>query len=226
MFVVMTHMSLRTAANAVKLFPRMFPDSNVARNIQLNKDKVSYTICFGLTPFFQDKLLNYLRQLRFFTVSFDESLNKVTQSKQMDIIIRYWCSEKSQVRTRFLNSVFLGHSTSQDLIKAFKEALNGLSLHKIFQISMDGPAVNWKFLRELKDEFQCLPSVQCFVDMGSCGLHVIHGAFKTGITASGWKVVTYLRAIYDLFKNVPARRADYMTFADTEIFPKIFCSVR
>ena len=102
---------------------------------------------------------------------------------------RYWCSEKSQVRTRFLNSVFLGHSTSQDLMKAFKEALNGISLHKIFQISMDGPAVNWKFLRELKDEFQCLPSAQCFVDMESCGLHVIHGAFKTRITASGWKVI-------------------------------------
>ena len=65
--------SLQTAANAVKLFPRIFSDSNVARSIQLNIDKVSYTIHFGLTPFFQEKLLNYFRQLRFFTVSFDES---------------------------------------------------------------------------------------------------------------------------------------------------------
>lgn len=224
--VVWNHASLRTAAKSVSLFPTMFSDSLIAKSMQLQKDKVSYTICFGLAPYFEKKLAQHLKELPFVAVSFDESLNKVSQMNQMDIIVRFWSSTENKVVTRYLTSVFLGHSTSNDLIKAFKEALSSkIELRNIIQISMDGPAVNWKFLRELQDEID-QPDSQMFVQMGSCGLHVIHGAFKTGMNSTGWNIILFLRSIYNLFKNVPARRADYTRITESTEFPKKFCSVR
>ena len=62
--------------------------------------------------------------------------------------------------------------------------------------------------------------------MGSCGLHVIHGAFQTGHKASGWNVNGYLRAMYRLFKDSPAQRAVYTEVTGSKTFPKKFCTVR
>ena len=45
---------------------------------------------------------------------------------------------------------------------------------------MDGPCVNMKFYTELektREEAQ-LPNL---IDTGTCSVHVIHGAFKSGI---------------------------------------------
>lgn len=45
---------------------------------------------------------------------------------------------------------------------------------------MDGPSVNHKFLDNLKEDFQSDKSDPALLDIGTCGLHVVHGAFKTG----------------------------------------------
>jgi hypothetical protein len=47
------------------------------------------------------------------------------------------------------------------------------------------------------------------INIGSCGLHVIHNSFKTGAAASGWDISSVLRSLYYLFKDAPARREDY-----------------
>src|SRR3989442_1028683 len=63
-------------------------------------------------------------------------------------------------------------------------------------------------------------------DMGSCGLHVIHGAFQTGHKAAGWTINEALRGLYGIFKDSPARRADYIAVTGCSVFPKKFCQVR
>jgi len=130
------------------------------------------------------------------------------------------------VTTRYLTSTFLGHSTSADLLCAFTPAAGNAFLKKLLQVSMDGPNVNHKFLRELKKHLNTEPESPVILDMGSCCLHVVHGAFRTAIQATGWKVVEYLRTSYYLFKDVPARRADYIRFSKSELFPQKFCAVR
>jgi len=64
------------------------------------------------------------------------------------------------------------------------------------------------------------------INMDSCGLHAVHGAFQTGHRASGWNVNSGLRAMYGLFKDSPARRADYIAITGSKKFPKKFCQVR
>ena len=47
-----------------------------------------------------------------FVVLFDESLNKSTQTKQMDIHVHLYDDAKKAVVTRYLTSAFLGHATA------------------------------------------------------------------------------------------------------------------
>jgi hypothetical protein len=62
--------------------------------------------------------------------------------------------------------------------------------------------------------------------LGSCGLHVVNGAFQTGHNASGWQINRLLRAMYRLFKDVPARRAQYTEITGKTLFPVKFCQIR
>ena len=90
---------------------------------------------------------------------------------------------------------------------------------------MDGPNVNWSFLEKLVSNHQDEFNTSCFF-FGSCGLHVINDALKTGHATVKWKVQLLLRSFYKLFKDSPARRADYIDWTGSELFPKKFCSVR
>lgn len=71
-------------------------------------------------------------------------------------------------------------------------------------VGMDGPNVNFvlKDLQvHLKNEFgEADPTMLL---MGSCG----HNGCKEGVTACGWNLVMFLRALYNIFKDVPARRS-------------------
>ena len=62
--------------------------------------------------------------------------------------------------------------------------------------------------------------------LGSSGLHVINGSLTTGHKAANWKVQAQLKSFFQLFKDSPARRADYINFTGCNQFPKKFCSVR
>ena len=43
------------------------------------------------------------------------------------------------------------------------------------------------------------------IDVGTCALHILHGAFRTGLTATSWKVDSLLRSLFNLFNVSPAR---------------------
>ena len=45
---------------------------------------------------------------------------------------------------------------------------------------MDGPSTNWKFYDDLVRQRDA-EDVPMLLNMGSCSLHVIHGAFKHGV---------------------------------------------
>ena len=52
---------------------------------------------------------------------------------------------------------------------------------------MDGLSTNWKFYDDLVRQRDA-EDVPMLLNMGSCSLHVIHGAFKHGVQSSGWNV--------------------------------------
>ena len=57
------------------------------------------------------------------------------------------------------------------------------------------------------------------LDIGSCGLHVINGAFRTGVEATPWKIKKILKAMWQIFHDSPARRDIYIRETKSDVFP-------
>ena len=64
---------------------RMFPDSVIAKNVTFSKDKCSYYINYGIRSYYKSVLTNEIKTSSHYSLSFDKTLNKVTQQEQMDI---------------------------------------------------------------------------------------------------------------------------------------------
>ena len=135
----------------------MFPDSKIAKSFELSRTKLKYVINFRIALYFRDILYNHLQKSDCF-ISFDKSLNDYAQKFQMDILIRYFDHIENRVKVCYLDSKIFGHATHQDLFIQFMQVLFKLDTNKIFQVSMDGPIVNLKFLKNLQKD--CLENEQ------------------------------------------------------------------
>ena len=63
-------------------------------------------------------------------------------------------------------------------------------------------------------------------DVGSCGLHIVHGAFQTGVKVFGWNLDKVLKAMWRFFNDTSARRDIYIQMNNTDLFPLVFCQTR
>ena len=202
----------------------MFPDSQIAQSFSCGAAKCAYLTCFGLYPYFHELLIEKIRVVKNYTVSFDESLN---QKKQMDMTVRFWDQEMNKVTDRYFTSEFLGHATAADMFIHFKRgtALALLDPSGLVQVSIDGPNVNWNFYRDLFQERRGeeLPDL---LNIVSCGLHVVHGSFQRGAKQSGWNLANILRSLWQVFHDVSARREDFIQITGRDVFPLQFCQHR
>ena len=207
------------------LFQVMFPDSEIAKLFQLGPDKIRYMVNFGIAPYFKSLLMDTLKKSECFVVSFDESLNEVTQLCEMDLLVRFFDHLENKVKIRYFDSRFFGHGTHKDLVKQFHDGLKDLDPNKMYQISMDGPSVNMKFLEEISKERKADEQHQ-LINIGSCGLHTIHGALKTGAEKANWKIKETLKEAFQVLHDTPARREDYESVTGSTIYPLYFCATR
>ena len=152
-------------------------------------------------------------------------MNRISQNKQMDFIIRYWNGNTNKVAVRYLGSEFLGHVTAVDLLTHFKQGISQLDPKRLLQVSMDGPNVNWKFYTDLTKERNSeeLPQL---LNIGSCGLHIVHGGLQKGVNESGWKLGHLMRSLWQLFHDTPAWREDFVKLSVSTVFPLKFCPHR
>ena len=222
MKVISAHYSYASCAGLDKLFQLMFPDSSIARSFSCGEKKCAYVICYGLAPYFKQQLQDQVRILDSFVILFDESHNDYTHNQQMDIHIRFYDETRNAVHTRYMTSAFLGHATAAIMVNAFLDVCRGVNLNRMLQLSMDGPNVNWSFYGKLMAEVHDDRN-HSLIDIGSCGLHVVHNAFKAGFEATGWDVKSFLWALYTIFYETPARREDYTAITSSVVFPLKFC---
>nr|CAD7412222.1 unnamed protein product [Timema cristinae] len=59
-------------------------------------------------------------------------------------------------------------------------------------------------------------------NLGSCGLHDIHGSLRTGVESVDWDISILLRHMYYLFTDTPARRALFTQLTGCKTFPLRF----
>ena len=83
--MVENHYSFKSMENKASLFRIMFPDSAIAAKFSLGVDKCRYLVNFGIAPHFLEMLQKSVSNSSEYVLLFDESLNKVTQEKQLDM---------------------------------------------------------------------------------------------------------------------------------------------
>lgn len=78
----------------------MFPDSKIANQFSLRRDKMSYLIHCGIAPTFHELLMEKGNFCGLFVMSFDEFTNKMAQKQPKVIVIRFYDQESQKVSTR------------------------------------------------------------------------------------------------------------------------------
>ena len=71
--------------------------------------------------------------------------------------------------------------------------MSGLDLSKMLQMSINRPAVNWKFFDALMNYHSECESLQLII-IGSCSLHAVHRVLKTAFESTSWKIKQTLKA--------------------------------
>ena len=203
----------------------MFPDSKIAEVFSMGRTKSMCLINHGLAPFFKSLLLSELNRSYIFVFSFDERLNQVTQTCEINVYVRFWNVAELKVNVRFIGSTFFGPGTHQNLLKYFHKVTKELDHSKLYQISMDGLSVNLKFYNKIVQDRQ-ENMVHSLIDIGSCSLHIVHGSFKTGAEKTGWNLKALLKGSFQILHDTPARREDYEKVTGSNKYPLFFCATR
>ena len=76
----------------------------------------------------------------------------------------------------------MGRSIADDVLENFQNGIPNVDEWKVMQVSSDGPNVSQKELDPL-------------MDLGTCGLYVVHGSLNAGAKASDWELQKLLEAM-------------------------------
>ena len=90
---------------------------------------------------------------------------------------------------------------------------------------MDGPSSNWLVL-DLVDNRLVDDGFSRTINIGSCSLHILHGAFGTGIQSTGWNLGKLMKAMFKILDESPARCDIYLKAGTSEKFPQSFSETR
>ena len=217
--VVSSSFSLHKCLNLNALFKEMFSDSKIADSFKLSKTKCGYYPTYGIVPYLKSNITKSILKAPYFTIMFDEILNSVLQNEQMDMQIRYWSDEDCKVQTKYYDSKFLKIANSDTICCALLQALNIFDEGKMLMLSIDSPTTNWVVLDKLKQHRE-ENEMPVLFDIGSCSLHVVHGAFQVGVEATKWNLS---KAMWKILHDWCARRDVYKTVNRTDLFPLSFC---
>ena len=195
-----------------------------AKSFQLSKAKYAYYIAFGLAPYFKELLVKDIKLLPFYLLSFDESLNNKLQEGQMDISIWFWDDIAGETVTRYFDSRFFKRPNADNILEELLKATTNLPVKSLSMLSMDGPNTNCSVHKKLN--IQSHEKVPQLFEVGSCGLHVIYGAFQSGVKTTGWEIENIFKGMWRLFHDSPVRRDTCITINQSDQFPLMFCQTR
>ena len=116
----------------------------------------------------------------------------------------------------------MSRCTAEDLLQTFLVSISDLDQSKILQVASDSPSVNFLFLKKIwlsHERKKLLP----LLDIGRCGLHVIHNRFKTGTKkGSDWEPQKLLKAMLKFLQEAPICRSLYENVSESLDYPLQF----
>ena len=125
MFVAKHNLPFLASDHANKLFPKMFPDSELAKQFSCGRTKTTAIVKEGLAPHFLNKVTRELTNP--FSILMDESNDKT--DKSCIILVRMFDSSVGESHTRFLDMPIVNVGTAvNNLFTALKSSLESKGL--------------------------------------------------------------------------------------------------
>ena len=174
---VMSGYSIRSNDDLFETFSAIFPEFKSVKLFNMARTKSMYVINHSIAPYFKSLLKADIEKSDMFSFSFDESLNEAAQTSEIDLYIRFWDVNLNKVNVCYFGSTFLGHGTHQDLLTYFRKVAKEINCSHLYEVSMDGPSVNFKFYQEFSAGFKGNNS-HSLLDIGSCSLHIVHRSLQ------------------------------------------------
>ena len=148
----------------------------------------------------------------------------------MDLILRFWDEErKTGCGGDTLGSQFPG--STHGMLTFFQKFKIWSSLSWIKQVlcrfQWMAPA-NYKLVflwkAALGKSRKVIPDLTMLINLGSCGIHVVHGGFKSGVEATGWKTRQPVEIhVFTFWGSPPARRGRFsLQWLGATLFPLKF----
>ena len=78
------------------------------------------------------------------------------------------------------------------LAEHLQSSLSALPKAQIQQLAMDGPSVNWKLFELICNDLKDQANIN-LLNVASCGLHQVHGAFQVGAQSCGWEMSKFIQ---------------------------------
>lgn len=187
------------ADTATALFPKLFGDSETAKQFSCKRFKASYIVSDGLGPYFKKLVLDELNKPDVvLSVSIDETPLPEQRCQQLDVVVRHF-SNKMQRVVEHLQSFRLGSATSEILASEVRRAMMDLPQKNVICFSTDGPNAMKSFRKKMQEAY---PDI---IDVGECCLHKVHNSFARGLSAVGSDIDAAVVDVYYFFKNSSAQ---------------------
>lgn len=210
---VTSNYSFSSCDGISELFDCMFGSHcglKVSENFSLSSTKARYLLTDALAPYFRKLLVEDMCGV-YYSICYDETTNN-TNSKELQIAVRYWSDRKKQIDCQHLQTFFIGSATGEVLVEKINAALENASLprQKLVALGSDGPNVNKKVERLINDELIAIRKKNLF-NIGTCNIHLLHNAFLSGIVKLGENASELVTSIHDFFSGWPSRCEDLST---------------
>ena len=190
---VTSHLSASSMEDLPEIIQYICPDSQIMKQVHLHCTKLGYIVNHGLAPYYKEKAISSVKEAAYFVSSFDESFNFESNKKQLDAHVNIFNDEFNPVEQKYIESSFIRHGDAETCLKSLIDVLGNLDyVNSLIQVGMDGPNVDWKLFDMMKqDRLEKNPKASSVLELGSCGLHVVHRAFGTAESATDWNLAKF-----------------------------------
>ena len=207
LFIAKHNLAFMASDHANRLFPKMFPDSTIAKKFACGRTKTTAIVKAALSPHFTQKVVASMSNP--FSILMDESNDKT--DKSCIILVRVLDSSRGEVCTPFLDMQVVNIGNAANVFGAMKESLSKYSLGFDKAIAFMSDTTNIKkgarsgVQKLIKNEHPTLYDVGCICQFAN--LTIESGLESLPIDIS----TSYLWISFTTFSTVVSGSKRFMT---------------
>ncbi|XP_050300186.1 LOW QUALITY PROTEIN: uncharacterized protein LOC126738788 [Anthonomus grandis grandis] len=178
----------------------LYPDSNIAKNINMKRLKATKLITGILGPAFKTEIINDLKNVKFSLIT-DETTD-LSVKKSLVIVTRYW--RQGQTQDRFLDLVEVEEVTSEDLFNIIKNILveNGIPFDNVIGFASDNASTMMGVVKGVQARFK---EILSHIYVQGCTCHSLHLCSSAAAKKLPNNVEQFTRDIYAYFAHSSKR---------------------